>query len=188
MKVIFLDVDGELTYSNYRNDKTADIDIEKVKLLKEICDKTNAKVVISSSWRGTKDYTPLIYYILRGILSANGIEVIGDTPHIKTELTDGPHKTMELEEIEELEKIPEIMGLEEISEIKCKYGTGRAAEIQKWIATHEVENFVILDDADWQWSDYGYKNNWVRPTWFGDGGLKREHAEKAIEILNHIDN
>lgn len=173
MKVIFLDVDGELTYSNYRNDKTADIDIEKVKLLKEICDKTNAKVVISSSWRGTKDYTPLIYYILRGILSANGIEVIGDTPHIKIELTDGPHKTMELEEI---------------SEIKCKYGTGRAAEIQKWIATHEVENFVILDDADWQWSDYGYKNNWVRPTWFGDGGLKREHAEKAIEILNHIDN
>ena len=29
MKVIFLDVDGELTYSNYQNDETADIDVEK---------------------------------------------------------------------------------------------------------------------------------------------------------------
>ncbi len=36
MKVIFLDVDGELTYSNYKNKETANIDIEKVKMLKEI--------------------------------------------------------------------------------------------------------------------------------------------------------
>jgi hypothetical protein len=42
---------------------------------------------------------------------------------------------------------------------------------------------VILDDEDWQWSDYGYENNWIQPTWFGDGGLKREHVDKAIEIL-----
>lgn len=75
MKIIFLDVDGELTYSNYRNEETADIDIEKVKLLKEICDKTNAKVVISSSWIGTEDYTPKIYYVLREILSKNHIIV-----------------------------------------------------------------------------------------------------------------
>ena len=27
MKVIFLDVDGELTYSNYKNKETANIDI-----------------------------------------------------------------------------------------------------------------------------------------------------------------
>ena len=40
MKIIFLDVDGELTYSNYQNRETANIDIEKVKLVKEICDKT----------------------------------------------------------------------------------------------------------------------------------------------------
>lgn len=53
MNIIFLDIDGELTYSNYENHKTANIDIEKVKLLKEICDKSNAKVVISSSWRGS---------------------------------------------------------------------------------------------------------------------------------------
>ena len=49
MKVIFLDVDGELTYMNYKNPSTANIDAEKVKLLRQICDATGAKVVISSS-------------------------------------------------------------------------------------------------------------------------------------------
>ena len=49
---------------------------------------------------------------------------------------------------------------------------------------HEVDSFVILDDEDWNWSDYGYENNWIQPTWSGNGGLKREHVDKAIEILN----
>lgn len=169
MKIIFLDVDGELTYSNYQNEETANIDIEKVKLLKEICEKTDAKVVISSSWRGTENYTPKIYYILRELLSKYNIEVLGDTPYLKTEI---------------IGDVPETIRLEENLDIKCKYGTGRAAEIQKWINEYEVESFVILDDEDWQWSEYGYENNWIQPTWFGEGGLKREHVDKAIKILN----
>ena len=56
--------------------------VEKVKLLKEICDKSNAKVVISSSLRGSENCIPKIYYILRDILKNNGIEVIGNTPHL----------------------------------------------------------------------------------------------------------
>lgn len=139
-----MDVDGELTYSNYRNDETANIDINKVKLLKEICNKTGAKIVISSSWRGTEEYTPKIYNILRNILSKNNIEVLGDTPYIKAEIIGDVSKTIKLEED---------------LNIRCKYGTGRAAEIQKWINEHEVESFVILDDEDWQWSDYRYENN-----------------------------
>lgn len=39
-------MDGELTYSDYRNEGTANIDIEKVELLKEICDKTGAKLLL----------------------------------------------------------------------------------------------------------------------------------------------
>ena len=132
--------------------------IEKVKLLKEICDKSNAKVVISSSWRGSENCIPKIYYILRDILKNNGIEVIGNTPHLNAEF--------------------------DISRSKCKNGTGRAAEVKKWIDEHEVDSFVILDDEDWNWSDYGYENNWIQPTWSGNGGLKREHVDKAIEILN----
>ena len=172
MNIIFLDVDGELTYSDYENEETANIDIEKVKLLKEICDKTDAKVVISSSWRGSDSYTPRIYYILIDILISNGIEVLGDTTHIKTEF-----------EGEVSQNIAETT-LEDLSYLKIKYGTGRAAEIKKWIDEHDVDNFVILDDEDFDWSDYGYDKHWVQPTWFGDGGLKREHVDMAIEILN----
>ena len=172
MKIIFLDVDGELTYSDYENEETANIDIEKVKLLKEICDNTGAKVVISSSWRGSDAYTPKIYYVLVDILTSNNIEVLGDTPHLPTEFEGDVSNSMSW------------AALEELPYLKIKYGTGRAAEIQKWISEHDVDNFVILDDEDFDWSDYGYDTHWIQPTWFGNGGLKREHVYKAIEILN----
>ena len=173
MNIIFLDVDGELTYSNYDNPETENIDIEKVKLLKQICDKTNAKVVISSSWRGTKDWTPRFYYTLIDILKKNGIDVLGDLPYIAPDIIkdDCVSDLIALSTVEELD-------------IKMKYGTGRAAEVKQWLSEHTVGNFVILDDEDWQWSDYGYENNWIRPTWFGDGGLQEEHVEDAIRILN----
>lgn len=51
MRVIFLDIDGELTYAGYSNEKTQDIDLEKVALLKEIVESTDAKIVLSSSWK-----------------------------------------------------------------------------------------------------------------------------------------
>lgn len=172
LKIIFLDCDGELTYSNYRNEDTADIDIEKVKLLKEICDNTGAKVVISSSWRGSETYTPRIYYILLNILKTNDIEVLGDTPYIEIEFEGDVSHSIALTTLEDLQYL------------KIKYGTGRAAEIQKWISEHDVDSFVILDDEDWNWTDYGYDKYWIQPTWFGDGGLKREHVDRAIEILN----
>ena len=172
MKIIFLDCDGELTYSDYENEETANIDIEKVKLLKEICDKTGAKVVISSSWRGSDSCTPRIYYVLIDILTSNGIEVLGGTPHLPTEFEGNVSNSISS------------TTLEELPDLKINYGTGRAAEIQKWISEHDVDNFVILDDEDFDWSDYGYDTHWIQPTWFGDGGLKREHVDTAIEILN----
>lgn len=175
MKIIFLDVDGELTYSDYQNEDTANIDIEKVKLLKEICDKTNAKVVISSSWRGYGDYTPRIYCILLDILNKYDIEVIDKTSYIPTEF-DG-----------DVSELTACTTVEELPYFQIKYGTGRAAEIQKWINEHDVDSFVILDDEDFSWSDYGYDKHWIQPTWFGNGGLKEEHVIKAIEILNNYD-
>lgn len=63
MKVIFLDVDGVLNSDEYF-DKIKDlniegikreIDIEKIKLLKKAIDETGAKVVLSSSWRYTRN-------------------------------------------------------------------------------------------------------------------------------------
>lgn len=62
MKIIFLDIDGVLNSDEYF-DKISnldiqgieqEIDIEKVKLLKEAINETGAKVVLSSSWRYTR--------------------------------------------------------------------------------------------------------------------------------------
>ena len=175
MKIIFLDVDGELTYSDYDNSETSDIDVEKVKLLKEICDRTGAKVVISSSWRGNEDYTPRIYLVLRRIFEEYGVDVIGDCPYIdvcfvKNEVTEKNY-----------------FDVANIDKYIVEHGTGRAAEVEQWLNEHpDTESYVILDDEDHDWKDYGMDKNWVRPTWFGDGGLKREHVEAAVRILNNI--
>lgn len=172
-KVVFLDVDGVLTYSKYTNPKTENIDIEKVKMLKEICSATGAKVVISSSWRGDGTKIPHIYHKLLVILMNNGIEVIGETPHIPAEFEGD---------------VPEIIALttlEDLAHLKVLHGTGRAAEVQKYIEDNNVDRFVILDDEDHDWADYGYDNYWVQSDWHGDkGGLQREHVSKAVTILN----
>ena len=63
-RVIFLDVDGELTYSSYKNNETQNIDPEKILLVKEICDRTGAKVVISSSWRMCKNLCDFLINML----------------------------------------------------------------------------------------------------------------------------
>lgn len=82
-KIIFLDVDGVLNYMSYRNKSTANIDPSKVEMLAYICTQTNAKVVITSSWRGSETYTPRIYYILFEILKEHHVPVLGDAPYIE---------------------------------------------------------------------------------------------------------
>lgn len=172
-KIIFLDVDGVLTYANYRNNQTAGIDIEKVKLLQQICIETNAKVVISSSWKGHNDYKPRIYYILIDILTKHNIEVIGNTPNINLKYN------------EDISSHPASFTLEDIPHYTIKHGTGRAAEIEWWIKNNDIHSFVIFDDEDWDWADYGYKNNWIQTFYYENGGLQPSHVNEAIHILNH---
>lgn len=100
MKIIFLDIDGVLNYLNYfkynnklrltynkllKEDKyillktIIKIDIEKIFLLKEIIDRTNSKVVITSSWRKLTIY-PLIEEYLINI----GIPIIDTTKSLNS--------------------------------------------------------------------------------------------------------
>lgn len=76
MKAIFLDVDGVLNSDEYF-DSVSDsdddsieneIDMDKIKLLKEAVDLTDAQVVLSSSWRYTRKAQSL-----RELLIENGI-------------------------------------------------------------------------------------------------------------------
>lgn len=85
MKVIFLDIDGVLNSDEYL-DKVKnsdiqgierDIDVEKVKLLKRAIDETGARVVLSSSWRYTRNAR-----YLKELLANYGIRV-DSTPYIQ---------------------------------------------------------------------------------------------------------
>ena len=87
MKVIFLDVDGVLNSDEYF-DKIknvnicgieSEIDVEKIKLLKKAVDETGANVVLSSSWRYTRNAQYLKELLLRYGINADS------TPFIQNE-------------------------------------------------------------------------------------------------------
>lgn len=179
MRVIFLDIDGELTYASYCNEETHNIDSEKVALLKEIVDSTNAKIVLSSSWKCGYDKITggkrSFYLTLENILSAMGLfiyDITEDIPGIMIKEKEQPWQ----------EDNPISLG--EYEKIHFQHGTGRAAEVKKWIDDHAVESFVILDDEDHDWEDYGLADYWIQPSWYDEnGGLHREHVIKAIQLL-----
>lgn len=79
MKVIFFDVDGVLNYAG----TGAKVIEDKVKLLKEIVDRTDAKLVLSSDWRywwGTDDED---FDLLTDTLGKFDMELIDKTPITK---------------------------------------------------------------------------------------------------------
>ena len=58
--------------------------------------------------------------------------------------------------------------------------TQRWKEINVWLAQHDVDNFVILDDA---WDELIPFHSRLVCTTLKDG-LTKERAELAIELLN----
>lgn len=98
-KIIFLDIDGVLNCRNTfkerkeervfynkfleKNDfnlakiSMCDIDFEKLQLLKYIVLETNAKIVISSSWKKLR-----YYLLIEELLINKGLPIIGVTPYI----------------------------------------------------------------------------------------------------------
>ena len=90
MKVIFLDFDGVLNSTIY--DRTRDltkntsIDETRLPLLKQIVDRTNAKIVLSTSWR--RHWSPNIALCddvglwINKLFSSHGLEIYDKTPHL----------------------------------------------------------------------------------------------------------
>ena len=87
MKVIFLDVDGVLNSDEYFekirdleiDGIESEVDVDKIKLLKKAIEETGAKVVLSSSWRLTRNGQGL-----KKLLLQYGI-FVDSTPFIKHE-------------------------------------------------------------------------------------------------------
>lgn len=87
MKVIFLDVDGVLNSDEYIKGTIKSniqgiekhVDVEKIKLLRQAINQTNAKVVLTSSWRLTKMAQELIKLLITYGIYADS------TPYIRNE-------------------------------------------------------------------------------------------------------
>lgn len=161
-KIVFLDIDGVLNSVDYFEqvkDRKGykEINPEKVKLLKEIVDRTESEIVLSSTWRdlGKRKNEPEhpMYTYLVDTLKAYGMEIIEHTPYI---------------------------------------GQDRPKEIKAWLDNQQDKDiqFVSLDDdfSQQKYDEVGIGNYLVRTSFYKkDGGLRREHVEKAVEILNQED-
>lgn len=150
MKIIFLDFDGVI--STY--EKGWRFDVEKIKLLKEIVDKTDAKIVVTSSWK-------------RGFTEVdNFIKSFYDNPRNK-----------DLKNITIFDWFAN-----SIYDITDNKGSWRSEEIQRWIDKHneEIESYVILDDD----SDFRDNQlfNFVQTDTYE--GITSREVKLCIKILN----
>ena len=156
MKVIFLDIDGVLNYTQwYVSDRNpgnlngveGDIDPLCAERINRICKETDAKIVISSDWRISWPYC--IDRLEKGGIK-NGL-IIDKTPeHMWNEFASEEYKS-------------------------------RGSEIDDWLSQHpECDRYVILDDR----KDFTeeQKPNFVHVN--SMHGIDDDDVKFAIQILN----
>ena len=122
MKVIFLDVDNVLNYvgCKYTLGNMYFVDDEKLLLVKNLCDETNAKIVLSSTWR-------------KGFY----------------DLENGQSNTKDAQDYLQLVKKFNEYELEIFSHTPMLDEKNRGLEIENWLKNWKgepIEKFVILDD------------------------------------------
>lgn len=168
MKVVFMDCDGVINYTQwYTSDRNpgnidgteGDIDPLCVERIIRICEETGAKIVLSSDWRIS---WPGSLIRLENGGFPKGL-IIDKTP----------------------EHIWRIMGYRDymLSEDDEEYENSRGSEIDEWLQLHtEVTNYVIIDDrtdfTENQQPHFVHVDSYV--------GLTDEDVELAIGILNTI--
>lgn len=157
MKVIFLDVDGVLNCSDTEEIfYMTFVSPQKIELLKELVDRTGAKVVLSSTWRyGWLDVE-------------KGLDSIVAKCFIALK--------------QELEKYD--ITLLDYTPITNYCMNNRGGEISFWLAAHadeNIESYVILDDTCVDFLS-PHEKHLVHTS--EKDGLLQEHVNHAIEILN----
>jgi len=176
MKIIFLDFDGVLVTrrqlqkrkpedraaTNYNLWIQGKADPECVANLKRLLEMTQAKIVVSSSWRKVKEGECPLGYV-RMVLRQWGLAsdlVIGTTPQLTKETVITR---------EDGERVPFMLAKE------------RGHEIQAWLNQNAVPDgtqLVILDDE----SDMVHLKHRLIQTDFEDG-LQLAHIKRAARIL-----
>lgn len=186
MKIIFLDIDGVLNceaaytrrlshgFCQYKEFeiKSGEKDHYQTfyppckKLINELIDKTSAKIVISSSWRGSG------LEWLRRVWAEEGMlgEIIDVTPSFRNKDYSVPRGC-------EIDYWLQSKGFRKINWSK--------AEQQKYIDESGIENYIIIDDD----SDmlYNQRDNFVHvlPSPRNKNGFNRFYLKEAIQKLNY---
>lgn len=157
MKVIFIDFDGVITTPETK----WNIGLVYIKRIKEICDKTEAKLVISSSWQlytGTKNMSreEKVDYWLKGILMKDYRGYINKFFKNYTYDMSG--------------------------RFYGEYGPGRGADIKSWLVRHpEVTDYVIIDDEGDMLDEQLF--HFVQTDWVF--GIQDREVKLAIDVLNN---
>lgn len=84
MKAIFLDIEGVLNSEQFFLQKardTIELDKEKIKLLKQIVEATDAKIVLSSTWRMLPDNHPDFRSLIK-FLEDENLSIFDKTPSL----------------------------------------------------------------------------------------------------------
>ena len=176
-KIIFIDIDGPLAWATWDNGKvkinentTGEFTIpypwvkEDCEALQEICDKTNAELVLSSDWK--------LHFTLRqmsDVFIEYGIyaKLIDITTHMDSRQMRLWNKMS-----------PPSLDFE------------RANQILKWVKDNKISNWIAIDDLNLANQFKFMKPR--QPMWrhvqvdgdFGFGGRLRDKVEECVKKLN----
>ena len=169
-KVIFLDVDGVLN-SNRTLHEDISLEDDLILNLKEIVNKTEAKIILSSSWRlSTEAIATLMDKLDKFGLTISGMTCDSvDLDWLEKYEFDVTKKYLDTK-----------FDYDENKQIKITHDRG--AEIFKWLHDHDDCAYVILDDEIEDIKPYFSESVIVKTSY--KTGLTKEDVKKAIQILN----
>ena len=169
-KVIFLDIDGVLN-SNRTLYEDISLEDDLISNLKELVDKTGAKIILSSSWRlSTEAIATLMDRLDKFGLAISGITCDGvDLDWLEKYKFDTTKKYLDTK-----------FDYDENKQIKITHDRG--AEIFKWLHDHDDCTYAILDDEIEDIKPYFNESVIVKTSY--KTGLTKEDVKKAIQILN----
>ena len=153
IKIIFLDVDGVLNTNKTTRSlaccrEIKFVDTRKVLRLRELAERTGAKIVLSSTWRFGA--LPNAFFLEREALR----ELVAEFKRLRCPLW--------------FDVTPFLP--------RAK----RWQEINAWLITHDIEDFIILDDVGEELKPFADKLVLTDP----NEGLTKERMEFAISLLN----
>ena len=169
-KVIFLDIDGVLN-SNMTLYEDISLEDDLILNLKELVNKTGAKIILSSSWRlSTEAIATLMDKLDKFGLAISGMTCDGvDLDWLEKYEFDVTKKYLDTK-----------FDYDENRQIKITHDRG--AEVFKWLHDHDDCVYVILDDEIEDIKPYFNEPVIVKTSY--KTGLTKEDVKKAVQILN----